>query len=192
MTYQMTHKLHINIEEHQREIIHLDADQTRVLVGVPINLHHKNDQIVKLLNERIIGCIDRLSASALKSSNILFGYQHYWWLSLKYPAPVLCLSKDENVLAKLHAAVLLKLGVIKIFPVVMKSFATFLGGLNLQLLEVEVIAQAIYHLVSLYSLDTPTKLLLKIIIEYHQLEIGADKQLSNLDFDSCNILATPA
>ena len=72
-------------------------------------------------------------------------------------------------------AVLPKLGVIKTFSIVLRSLLIFLGGLNLQLLEVEVIAQAIYHLVSLYSLDTPTKLLLKTIIEYHQLEIGTDK-----------------
>ena len=48
----MTHKLYINIKRHQREIMHLDADQTRVLVGTLMNLHHKNDQIVKSLDER--------------------------------------------------------------------------------------------------------------------------------------------
>ena len=91
---------------------------------------------------------------------------------MKYPAPVLYLNKDVNVLAKLHAAVLLKLEVMKTFPIVIRSLLTFLGGLNLQLLEVEAIAQVIHHLVSLYSLDTPTKLLLQTIIEYYQLEIG--------------------
>ena len=73
----------------------------------------------------------------------------------------------------------------------MMSLLTFLEGLNLQLLEVEVITQAIHHLVSLYSLDTLTKLLLQTIIEYHQLEIGTDRQLFNLDFDSYSILTTP-
>ena len=71
----MVHKLHINIEGHQREITYLDADQIRVLVGVPINLHYKNDQIVELYDKKITGYIDRLSASTLKLSNILFGYQ---------------------------------------------------------------------------------------------------------------------
>ena len=73
----------------------------------------------------------------------------------------------------------------------MRSLLTFLEWLNLQLLKVEAIAQAIYHLVSLYSSDTPTKLLLQMIIEYYQLEIDTDKQLFNLDFDSYGILATP-
>ena len=73
----MTHNLHINIAGYQREIIHLDADQTRVLVGVPINLYHKNNLIVESFNEKIIGYIDRLLASTLKSNDILFGYLHY-------------------------------------------------------------------------------------------------------------------
>ena len=77
MTRQTVHKLHINIEGYQREIAYLDTDQRRVLVGILINLHNKNDQIVELFDEKIIGYIDRLSASTLKSSDILFGYQHY-------------------------------------------------------------------------------------------------------------------
>ena len=52
-----------------------------------------------------------------------------------------------NILAKLHAALLPKLGVMKTFSVIMRSLLTFLEGLNLQLLEVEAIAQAIHHLV---------------------------------------------
>ena len=78
MTHQMVHKLHINIKEHQREIAHLDANQTRVLVGVPINLHNKNNQIVESFDKKITEYIDRLSTSTLKSSDILFGYQYYW------------------------------------------------------------------------------------------------------------------
>ena len=96
-----------------------------------------------------------------------------------------------NILMKLYAAFLPKLGVMKTFPVIMRSLPTFLGGLYLQLLEVEAIAQAIHLLILLYSSETLTKLLLKIIIEYHQLKIGTDKQLFNLDFDSYSSLATP-
>ena len=80
-----------------------------------------------------------------------------------------------NILAKLHAKLLPKLGVMKTFPLVMRSVPSYLGGLNLQLIEVESIAQAIHHLISLYTAETPTKLLLKTIIEYHQLELGTDR-----------------
>ena len=139
MTYQMMHNLSINIAGYQREITYLDADQTRVLVGVPINLHCKNNQIVESFDEKITGYIDRLSASTLKLNDILFRYLYYWWLSLKYPAPVLSFPTDMNVLVKLHAVLLPKLGVMKIFPMIMRSLPTLLGRLNLQLLEVEAI-----------------------------------------------------
>ena len=66
---------------------------------------------------------------------------------------------------------------MKTFPVAMRSVPAYLGGLNLQSLETEVIAQVMYHLVSLHEVETLTRLLLQIIIEYHQLELGIDKQL---------------
>ena len=47
-----------------------------------------------------------------------------------------------------------------------------LGGLGLYSLEVESIAQAINHFTLLYVVDTPTRLLLKTIIECMQLEVG--------------------
>ena len=131
MTCQMTQYLYINIAGHRREITHLDTDQIRVLVGVLINLHHKNNLIMESFDKKIIGYIDRLLASTLKSNDILFGYLHYWWPSLKYPTPVLSFNTDMNVLVKLDAALLPKLGVMKTFPVIMRSLPTFLGGLNL-------------------------------------------------------------
>ena len=66
---------------------------------------------------------------------------------------------------------------MKTFLVIMRSIPIFLGGLNLQSLEVEVIAQNAHHLASLHVSNAPTKLLLKTIIEYHQLELGVDKQI---------------
>ena len=97
-----------------------------------------------------------------------------------------------NVLSKLHAKMLPKLGVIKTFPILMRIVPAFLGGMNMHLLEVEAIAQAIHHLVSLCSADTATKFLLKMIIECHQMELGTDKQTFKLDYDSCGVLTIPA
>ena len=71
-----------------------------------------------------------------------------------------------NALAKMHAGALLKLSTMKTFPVILRSIPVFLGGLNLQLLEVESIALVIHYLAILYSAKTSTKLLLKTIIEY--------------------------
>ena len=73
----------------------------------------------------------------------------------------------------------------------MRTSPTFLYSLNLHQLEVEAIVQAIQHLVSLYSSDTLTHLLLKTMIEYHQIELGADIQFFLLDFEAYGILATP-
>ena len=77
------------------------------------------------------------------------------------------------------------------FPIVLRSMPVHLGGLNLQSIEVEVIVQAIHHLILLYTADTPTKLLLKTIIEYHQLELGTDTQLFSLSYASFGALAIP-
>ena len=97
----------------------------------------------------------------------MFGYQHYWWPSLKYTSLFLSFAPDSNVLGKLHAALLPKLGVMKTFLTVMRSVPAYLGGLNLHLAEVEALAQAMHHLISLHEADTPTRLLLKTIVEYH-------------------------
>ena len=56
----------------------------------------------------------------------------------------------------------------------MRSEPAYLGGLNLQLLETEVIVKAKHHLVSLHAAETPLKFLLCSIIEYHQLKLGID------------------
>lgn len=134
--------------------------------------------------------IDRLAVSKLRPGDIMFGYQHYWWPSLKYPTPVLSLAPNLNVLDKLHAALLPKLGVMKSFPTVMRGIPTYFGGLGLHLAEVETLVQAIHHFISLYEAETPTRSLLQILIEYHQLEIGSNRQLFTLSYGTFGHLAT--
>ena len=78
MVSETTHRLHIMDNRHEKDITHLSANETRVLVGVPINLQHKNDQIICMFDNKIRGYIDKLLASTLRSFDIMFGYQHYW------------------------------------------------------------------------------------------------------------------
>ena len=104
---------------------------------------------------------------------------------------MLSFPSNTNTLKKLHSALLLKLGIIKTFPVAIRSVPTHLGGLNLHSLEIEMIAQMIHHLVSLYLADTLRRALLHTIIEYHQLELGTDEQFFSLDFEYSGVLATP-
>ena len=105
--------------------------------------------------------------------------------------PALKFDMSLNVLSKLHAKMLPKLVVMKTFPILMRSVPAFLGELNMHLLEVEAIAQAIHHLVVLCSTDTATKFILKMVIEYHQMKLGTDKQIFKLDYDSYGVLTTP-
>ena len=77
MTTSTTHKLHIDVSGQRKEITHLNADQTRTLVGVPINLHHRNNQIIELFNNKITKYESKLSECKLMSTDILFGFQRY-------------------------------------------------------------------------------------------------------------------
>jgi hypothetical protein len=106
--------------------------------------------------------------------------------------PIISFKPEGNILTKLHSALLLKLHIMKIFPVSIRFCPAELGGLRLYSLEVESIVQAINHFISLYVADTPTRLLLQIIIEYIQLEVGiiefflkkSYKDFKNLVIDS--------
>jgi len=79
----------------------------------------------------------------------------------------------SNVLSKLYTTLLFKLRVTKTFLVAMRYSSLELGGLGLYFLEVESNAQAINHFTSLCIADILTRLLLKTMMEYVQLEIGA-------------------
>ena len=72
----------------------------------------------------------------------------------------------------------------------MREIPAYLGGLNLHSVAVEALAQAINHFISLHEADTPTRPLLRILIEYHQLELGFEKKLFALSFDTFGHLTT--
>ena len=139
------HSLHTSLEEQRKNIAYLGADQIRVLVRVPINLMHNNDQVAKLCNKKIIGCADSFSTSMQKLNDISFSYQHYWQLSLKHLSLVLSLNKDHIALSRLHIIMLLKLGVMRTFLVIIRNEPIFLGRLSIQLLKLEAIAKATHH-----------------------------------------------
>ena len=152
MIFHTTHRLHIAENSLFANIPHLSADQIRVLVRVPINLHYDDKQIVTMFNEKIHYCTSKFAISTFKPGDITFRCQHYWWTSLKYPSPVLLFAPDLSVLKKLHDVLLPKLGVIKTFPKVMRSVLAYLRGLNLHSAEVEALIQAMHHLISLPQL----------------------------------------
>ena len=115
-------------------------------------------------------------------------HQHCWWLSLKCPSPILSFALDLSILEKLHTELLPKLGDMKTFPKVIRSVPAHFGGFNLYSAEVEALVQALHNLILLHAAGTLTRLLLKTMIEYHQLELGTDRQLFSLSFDSFGLL----
>ena len=79
---------------------------------------------------------------------------------------IISFKPEGNILTKLYTILLPKLCMMKTFPVPIRSCPVELEDLDLYLLEVELIAQAINHFILLYIADTPIRLLLKIMIEY--------------------------
>ena len=77
MVCETTHRLRMDVDGQQQEVAHLSTDQTRILLGAPINLQHKNEQIVQMFEEKIDACTGRLTTSTLRPYGIMFGYQHY-------------------------------------------------------------------------------------------------------------------
>ena len=78
------------------------------------------------------------------------------------------------ILAPVHKALLQKLKVMRTFPLVMRGNPSAIGGLDLRSLQITFGAQAIHHLVSLFTSCTPSKLLSITAIEFHRLEIGVE------------------
>ena len=76
-----------------------------------------------------------------------------------------------SILDPLHKYLLTQLKIMCTFILIMRSVPTEVGVLNLRSLEIASGIQDIQHLVSLFTSDTPTKLLLLTKIEYHRLEI---------------------
>ena len=74
MTTSTTHRLHIDLDGQRKEMPHLDANQARVLVGAPFNLHHQNDQIIKLFDTKSTKHADKLSNCTLTSTYVMIGY----------------------------------------------------------------------------------------------------------------------
>ena len=78
MTHPASHKLHIDLNNHRKEVMHLRADQMRTLVGVPMQLNHQNDQIITSILDKTKVHQIKLINCKLTLSDIMFGYQYYW------------------------------------------------------------------------------------------------------------------
>ena len=134
-------------------------------MGVPITPSNDSVAIVLFYQDKIKYYVTRLKGTNLNPQDGLFAYDRYWLPVLEFAAPVLTIPHSGSLLNPLHKALLQKLKV-------MRSAPADIGGLYLNFIKIICEAQAIHHLVSLFTSYTPSKLLLITAIEYHTLEIG--------------------
>ena len=135
--------------------------------------------------------MNKLEISALHPQDIIFRYQRYWQLSIKFATLLLSLLIKGNILALLYIVLLPKRKVMRIFPIVMRDSLVEFGRLGLYSLEIELLAQVVNLFVSLCTTDTLTQSLLKVMMECIQLEIGVTTSfltLQHKDFKELVIL----
>ena len=117
----------------------------------------------------------RLKRTNLGPKDFFFVYEKYWLPSLTFVSLVINIPHSGAILDPLHKALLAKLKIMRNFPLIMRSTLTELGGLNIHSLEISSSAQAIQHLVSLFTSDIPSNMLISTAIQYYQLEDGVEK-----------------
>ena len=127
-----------------------------MLVGVPIIPSNDSAVIVLFCQNKINIYVTRLKGSNRNPQDVLFGYERYWLPSLECAALVLTISHSDVLLPPLHKALLQKLKVMGIFPLVMSGAPAAIGGLDLRSLEINSGSQTIHHQVSLLTTFTPS------------------------------------
>ena len=136
-----------------------------MLVGVPIIPSNDSAAIVLLYQDKINNYVSRLKSTNLNPQDMLFGCERCWLPSLEFIAPVLTIPHNYMLIALLHKSLLQKLKVMRTFPLVMRGVPAEIGGLNLYSIEITCGAQAVHHLVSLFTRCIPSKLFLITAIE---------------------------
>ena len=183
-------KLTIDSGSTKREVQYLNVDKNVALVGAPINALHNLTKKEDTREQKITGHIVKLESKTLGPQCIIIGYQRCWWPSLNFDAPVVSFKIGVNILSKLCAALLLRLRVMSAFLVAIRCSPVELGGLGLHSLEVESMEQAINNIASLCTVDTPTTLLIKTMIEHVHLEIGVLYSFFSLQYRDYRELVT--
>ena len=147
----------------------------RTLASNPITLSNDSHETKLLYQGDMKDHTSRLKSTNLSPQDLFFGHERFWIPSIIVACLVLNLQCREPVLDPLHTALLSKLKIMYNFPLAMHSVLIEVVGLNLRSLEIKSRAQEIQHLVSLFTSDSPKKLLLLNAMEHHQLELGAEQ-----------------
>ena len=101
-----------------------------------------------------------LKRKILATQVVFFGYERHWLSPLTFSSTVLIIPHSGTILDPLHKDVRPKLKIMGIFQLIIRNATQGIGGFNLHSLETTSGVQDIQHIVSMFTSDTPSKLLI--------------------------------
>ena len=93
----------------QYNLLYLPPNKARTLVRVLINPSNDNKHIHELFQIKLVQHTTVLATSNLSPSEIIEGYNYFWWPSIKFIAPALTLNPKGNILQKFYRTILPKI-----------------------------------------------------------------------------------
>ena len=106
-------------------------------------------------------------------------------------APSLNLSQQSHVLRQFHLSLFPRTKVNRNLLVALIQISLEFGGLGFRTLELEQGIESILHLISLWVKATSSSNILRVSLEYLQLEVGSKDLALNKSFLLHSYMATP-
>jgi len=105
------HNLTISSNSKEQNILYISSYETKVLIGVSINSSNDNSSIITKFQDKLSQYTNLLISSDLSPSNIMIGYNTFWYLLIKFMALALILDTLGNLLCKFYRSLLPQLGI---------------------------------------------------------------------------------
>ena len=156
-----------------------------------MNPNNETKQIISLFQYKVAALTTTINSLHMCTCDTILGYAVYWWTSIKHMAPAHNLSQQSDALMQFHRSLIPRIKVNINFPVALIPIYPAFGGLVFRTLELEQGLESTSHLISLWDTETSASNLLRVILEYLQLEVGSTDLALNKSFSLCGHLATP-
>ena len=137
-----------------------------MLVKVSINPSNNNKYIYKLFQIKLAQYTTVLATLNLSLSEIIEGYNCFWWPSIKFMALTLTLNPKDNILQKFHRTILLRIKINYNIPQALISIPFYMGSFQMKSLEMEQTIESINTFITNFKLNLLTKDLLVQLLEY--------------------------
>ena len=111
-------------------------------------------------------------------------------VSYKHTTSALYISQQSNVLGQFHRSLLPRIKVNRNFPLALIHINPALGGLGLKTLDLEQGLRSISQLIYLWDSVNPDSNLLRVRLEFMQLEVGSARLALNASFSLHGYLDT--